>query len=77
MRKLFSVDNNTINVDELKQKYFHLEPIAPKGYSNANVEMILGQDTSYVILPLEYFETDCQKLKLPSDCHVVGISMDH
>ena len=47
-----------INVELLKQKYPHLEPIALQKYSYADVEMILGQDVFHSIRPLEYFESD-------------------
>ena len=57
-RKHFSVGNDFIDVDGLKQQYLHLEPIPLKGYSYPNVEMILGQDIFHVIRPLEYFGND-------------------
>ena len=57
-RKQFSVGNDFINVDGLKQRCLHLEPILLKGYSYPNIEMILGQDMFHVIRPLEYFEND-------------------
>ena len=58
VRKHLSVGNDFVDVDGLKQLYSHLEPIALKRYSYANVEMILSQNLFQVIRPLVYFETD-------------------
>ena len=52
------VGNDTIDVDSLKTKYPHLEPIPLKKYNYAHVEMILGQDVFHSIRPLEYLDSD-------------------
>ena len=52
------VGNDVIDVDQLKQQYPHLEPVALSKYSYGDVEMILGQDVFHSIRPLEYFEAD-------------------
>ena len=58
VREDLSVGTDFIDVDFLKTKYPHLEPIALKKYSYADVEMILGQDVFHSIRPLEYFDSD-------------------
>ena len=52
------VGTDTIDVELLKTKYRHLQPISLKKYSYADVEMILGQDVFHSIRPLEYFDSD-------------------
>ena len=52
------IGNYFIDVDNLKAKYPHLEPISLSKYSYADVEMILGHDVFHAIRPLEYFESD-------------------
>ena len=58
VRKNLSVGTDTIDIDYLKTKYPHLEPISLNKYSYADVDMILGQDVFQFIRPLEYFESD-------------------
>ena len=58
VRKNLHVGNDVIDVDQLKQQYPHLEPVALSKYSYGEVEMILGQDVFHSIRPLEYFESD-------------------
>ena len=58
VRKNLHVGNDVIDVDQLKQQYPHLEPVALSKYSYGDVEMILGQDVFHSIRPLEYFESD-------------------
>ena len=57
-QKNLHVGNDVIDVDQLKQQYPHLEPVALRMYSYGDVEMILGQDVFHSIRLLEYFETD-------------------
>ena len=52
-RKNLHVGNDVIDVDQLKQQYPHLEPVALSKYSYGGVEMILGQDVFHSIRPLE------------------------
>ena len=52
------VGNDVIDVDNLKKIHPLLEPIPFSKYSYSNVEMILGQDVFYCILPMKYFEAD-------------------
>ena len=58
VRKNLHVGNDVIDVDQLKQQYPHLEPVALSKYTYGDVEMILGQDVFHSIRPLEYFESD-------------------
>ena len=58
VRNDLKIGNDFIDVDNLKAKYPHLEPISLSKYSYADVEMILGQDVFHSIRPLEYFESD-------------------
>ena len=58
VRKNLHVGNDVIDVDQLKQQFPHLEPVALRKYSYGDVEMILGQDVFHSIRPLEYFESD-------------------
>ena len=58
VRDQLSIGNNVIDVDNLKTRYPHLEPIALSKYSYADVKMILGQDVFHSIRPLEFFESD-------------------
>ena len=58
VRNDLKIGNDFIDVDNLKAKYPHLEPISLSKYSYADVEMILGQDVFHAIRPLEYFESD-------------------
>ena len=55
-----NVGTDVIDVDALKNSYPHLDPIALRRYSYADVEMILGQDVFHSIRPLAYFESDRQ-----------------
>ena len=75
VRKTLHVGNDVIDVDSLKTIYPHLEPIALKTYSYADVEMILGQDVFHSIRPLEYFESDPKKF---SNCrsNTVGLGFE-
>ena len=56
VREDLKVGTDTIDVDLLKTKYPHLQPISLKKYSYA--EMILGQDVFHSIRPLEYLDSD-------------------
>ena len=58
VRENLSVGTDTIDVDYLKTKYPHLEPIYLNKNSYVDVNMILGQDVFHFIRPLEYFESD-------------------
>ena len=58
VRDQLTIGNDVIDVDELKTRYPHLEPIALSKYSYTDVKMILGQDVFHAIRPLEYFESD-------------------
>ena len=58
IREDLKVGTDTIEVELLKTKYPHLQPISLKRYSYADVEMILGQDVFHSIRPLEYFDSD-------------------
>ena len=58
VRDQLTIGNDVIDVDDLKTRYPHLEPIALSKYSYADVKMILGQDVFQTIRPLEYFESD-------------------
>ena len=58
VRDQLSIGNDVIDIDNLKTRYPHLEPIALRKYSYADVKMILGQDVFHSIRPLEYFESD-------------------
>ena len=58
VREDLKVGTGTIDVELLKTKYPHLQPITLKKYSYADVEMILGQDVFHSIRPLEYFDFD-------------------
>ena len=68
------VGNDVIEVDQLKQQYPHLEPVALSKYSYEDVELIQGQDVFHSIRPLEYFESDQKILQLPSEYRWVGLS---
>ena len=57
-REDHSVGTDIIDVDMLKIKYPHLEPIALKKYRYADVEMILGQGVFHSNHPLQYFDSD-------------------
>ena len=43
VRKNLQVGNDVIDVDQLKQQYTHLEPVALSKYSYGDVEMILAR----------------------------------
>ena len=58
VRDQLTIGNDVIDVDDLKSRYAHLEPIALRKYSYTDVKMILGQDVFHAIRPLEYFESD-------------------
>ena len=58
VRNDLKIGNDFIDVDNLKAKYLHLEPISLSKYSYSDVEMILGQDVFHALCPLEYFESD-------------------
>ena len=58
VRDQLTIGNDVIDVDDLKTRYPHLEPIALSKYSYKDVKMILGQDAFHAIRPLEYFESD-------------------
>ena len=58
VRNDLKIGNDFIDVDNLKAKYPHLEPISLSKYSYTDVEMSLGQDVFHSIRRLEYFETD-------------------
>ena len=58
VRENLNVGTDTIDVNYLKTKYPHLEPISLQKYSYADVDMILGQDVFHFIRPLEYFDSD-------------------
>ena len=58
MRENLSVGTDTIDVEYLKTKYVHLEPISMNKYSYVDVDIILGQDVFHFILPQKYFEAD-------------------
>ena len=58
VRNDLKIGNDLIDVENLKTKYPHLEPVPLSKYSYADVEMILGQDVFHSIRPLEYFESD-------------------
>ena len=61
VRNDLKIGNDFIDVDNLKAKYPHLEPISLSTYSYAVrflVGLILGQDVFHTIRPLEYFESD-------------------
>ena len=58
VREDLKVGTDTIDVELLKTKYPHLQPISLKKYSYADVEMILGQDVFHSFRPLEYFDSD-------------------
>ena len=58
VRDNLNVGTDVIDVDFLRTKYPHLEPIPLKQYSYADVEMILGQDVFNFIRPLEYLDAD-------------------
>ena len=60
VRDNLSVGTDTIDVDRMKTKYPHLEPVPLHKYSYADVDMILGQDVFHFIRPLEYFDSDCK-----------------
>ena len=49
VRNDLKIGNDFIDVDNLKAKYPHLEPISLSKYSYADVEMILGQDVFHAI----------------------------
>ena len=58
VRNDLKMGSDLIDVENLKTKYPHLEPVPLSKYSYADVEMILGQDVFHSIRPLEYFESD-------------------
>ena len=58
--KSVSVGNVFIDVDSLQKEQPHVDSIALKGNSYANVELMLGQDMFHVIWPLGDSETDRQ-----------------
>ena len=58
VRKNLNVGTDVIDVDVLKTRYPHLDPIPLAEYRYEDVEMILGQDVFHAIRPLEYLETD-------------------
>ena len=58
VREDLKVGTDTIDVELLKTKYPHLQPISLKKYSYADVEMIIGQDVFHSIRPLEYFDSN-------------------
>ena len=58
VREGLKVGTDTLDVELLKTKFPHLQPISLKTYSYSNVEMILGQDVFLSIRPLEYFDSD-------------------
>ena len=72
VRKTLHVGNDAIDVDQLKQQYPHLEPVALSKYSYGDVEVILGQDVFHSIRLLEYFESDRKIHQLPSDYRLIG-----
>ena len=56
-----TIGNDVIDVDDLKTRYSHLEPIALSKLSYTEVKMTLGQDVCHAIRLLDYFETDSPK----------------
>ena len=58
VRDQLTTGKDVIDVDDLKTRYPHLEPIALSKYSYTDVKMSLGQDVFHAIHPLEYFESD-------------------
>ena len=76
VRGNFIVGTDTIDVDYLKLKYFHLEPISLNKNSYADVHMILSQDVFHIIRPLEYFESDSKNapvaVRIPLDWVLSG-----
>ena len=64
LRKYLHAGNDVIHVDQLKQQYPHLEPVALRKYSYGDVEMILGQDVFNSIRTLEYFKSDRKNIPI-------------
>ena len=64
MRDQRTLGNEVIDVDDLKSRYPHLEPIALSKYSYTDVNMILGQDVFHAIRPLEYFESNRRNISV-------------
>ena len=58
VRDQLTIGNDIIDIDNLKTRYPHLEPIALSKYSYTDVKMILGQDIFHATCPLEYFDSD-------------------
>ena len=58
VREDLKVGTDTIDVELLKTKFPHLQPISLKKYSYADVEVILGQDVFHSIRPLECLDSD-------------------
>ena len=58
VRKNLNVGTDVIDVDALKIRYPHLDPIPLAEYRYEDVGMILGQDVFHRIRPLEYLDTD-------------------
>ena len=53
-----NVGTDTIDVNYLKTKYPHLEPISLQKYRYTDVDIILDQDVFHFVRPLEYFNSD-------------------
>ena len=73
VRDNLSVGTDSIDVDNMKTKYPHLEPVLLHKYSYADVDMILGQDVFHFIHPLEYFDSDCKNARCRLSFVGVGI----
>ena len=58
IRRNLHVGNDVIDVEQLKQQYPHLEPVALSKYIYGDDKMILVQDVFHSIRPLDYFEPD-------------------
>ena len=58
VRENLNGGTDVFDVDSLKTKYPHLEPISLTQYSYADVEIILGQDVFNFLRPLEYLDAD-------------------
>ena len=54
---------DTIDVNQLQREYPHLAPLSLPNYTYSDVHVILGQDASAAIRPIEYF--DCEQPNTP------------
>ena len=71
--QLTNVVSIILDVDDLKARYLHREPIALGNYSYSGVRMIVGQDVFHSIRAMEYSYSDCRKTLIAVPLPLGGI----